>query len=178
MNNRRRSRFQGRAKTTWLCLITGARGLAQSPYSRVNALLPTQGPSLSPSFLSPHQNNQVEIWSLNVFQSWNFIHSFIQCLLSTFCMPGTMPGMGYALEPKRYLLCDNRKRHWKSKLQWDVTSHRSEWPSSKSLQIINNRESVEKREPSYSVGVNANWYSLENSMEFPSDSWACTWRKF
>ena len=33
----------------------------------------------------------------------------------------------------------------KSKLQWDITSHQSEWPSSKSLQIINAGEGVEKR---------------------------------
>ena len=37
----------------------------------------------------------------------------------------------------------------KSKLQWDITSHQSEWPSSKSLQTINAGEVVEKREPSY-----------------------------
>ena len=34
----------------------------------------------------------------------------------------------------------------KSKLQWDITSHQSEWPSSKSLQTINAGEGVEKRE--------------------------------
>ena len=33
----------------------------------------------------------------------------------------------------------------------------SEWPSSKSLQIINAEEGVEKREPSYTVGGNINW---------------------
>ena len=34
----------------------------------------------------------------------------------------------------------------KSKLQWDITSHRSEWPSSKSLQTINAGEGCgEKR---------------------------------
>ena len=33
----------------------------------------------------------------------------------------------------------------KSKLQWDITSRQSEWPSSKSLQIINAGEGVEKR---------------------------------
>ena len=32
----------------------------------------------------------------------------------------------------------------------------SEWPSSQSLQIINAGEGVEKREPSYTVGGNAN----------------------
>ena len=34
--------------------------------------------------------------------------------------------------------------------------HQSEWPSSKSLQTINAGEDVEKREPSYTVGGNAN----------------------
>ena len=46
----------------------------------------------------------------------------------------------------------------KSKPQRE-TSHWSEWLSSKSLQIINARERVEKRELFYSVGENANWYS-------------------
>ena len=32
----------------------------------------------------------------------------------------------------------------------------SEWPSSKNLQTINAGEGVEKREPSYTVGGNAN----------------------
>ena len=45
----------------------------------------------------------------------------------------------------------------KSKLQWDITSHQSEWPSSKILQTINAGEGVEKREPSYVVGGNVNW---------------------
>ena len=44
-----------------------------------------------------------------------------------------------------------------SKLQRDITSRWSEWPSSKSLQMTDARESVEKREPSYTVGGNANW---------------------
>ena len=46
-----------------------------------------------------------------------------------------------------------------SKLQWDITSHGSEWPTSKSLQTINTGEGVEKREPSCIVGGNVNWYS-------------------
>ena len=36
---------------------------------------------------------------------------------------------------------------------------RSEWLLSKSLQTINAGEGVEKREPAYTVGGNANWYS-------------------
>ena len=55
----------------------------------------------------------------------------------------------------------------KSKLQWDITSHQSEWPSSKSLQTINAGEDVEKREPSYTVGGNVNWFTMEDSMEIP-----------
>ena len=47
----------------------------------------------------------------------------------------------------------------KSKLQGDITSHQSEWPSSKSLQLINAGEGMEKREPCYTVGGNVNWYS-------------------
>ena len=46
----------------------------------------------------------------------------------------------------------------KSKLQWGVTSHQSEWPSSKNLQT-NAGEGMEKREPFYSVGGSVKWYS-------------------
>ena len=48
---------------------------------------------------------------------------------------------------------------YKSKLQWDITSHQSEWPSSKSLQTINAGEGVEKREPSCIAGGYVNWYN-------------------
>ena len=34
-----------------------------------------------------------------------------------------------------------------------------EWPSSKNLQTINAGAGVEKREPSYTVGGDINWYS-------------------
>ena len=47
-------------------------------------------------------------------------------------------------------------------------SHPSEWPSSKSLQTINAGEYVEKRESSYTVSGNVNWYShYGNSTEVP-----------
>ena len=46
-----------------------------------------------------------------------------------------------------------------SKLQWGIISHGSEWPSSKNLQTVNAGEDVEKREPSYTVGGNVNWYN-------------------
>ena len=35
----------------------------------------------------------------------------------------------------------------------------AEWPSSKSLQIINAGEDIVKREPSFSGGENVNWCS-------------------
>ena len=56
---------------------------------------------------------------------------------------------------QRYSLLEK----YRSKLQWDITSHWSEWLSSKSLQTINAGEGVEKREHSYTVGRNVNWYS-------------------
>ena len=40
-----------------------------------------------------------------------------------------------------------------------IRYHRSEWPSSKTLQIINAGERVEKKELSYTAGGNVNWYS-------------------
>ena len=45
------------------------------------------------------------------------------------------------------------------KLQWDIFSHQSECPSSKSLQTINVGEGVENKEHSYIVGGNINWYT-------------------
>ena len=47
----------------------------------------------------------------------------------------------------------------KSKLQWAITSHWSEWPSTKSVQTKNAGEGVEKREHSCTLGGNVNWYS-------------------
>ena len=44
----------------------------------------------------------------------------------------------------------------KSNPQWGSISRWSEWPPSKSLQTINAGEGVEKREPPYTVGGNAN----------------------
>ena len=43
----------------------------------------------------------------------------------------------------------------KSKLQWDITSQQSEWPSLKSLQTVNAGEGVEKR-VSPTIGGNVN----------------------
>ena len=67
----------------------------------------------------------------------------------------------------------------KSKLQWGITSHWSEWPSSKCLETINAREGVEKRECPCTVDGNVNWYShygeqcvesLKNGIKLPYDA--------
>ena len=47
----------------------------------------------------------------------------------------------------------------KSKLQWGITSYKSEWQSSKNLQAINAGEEAEKREPSCTIGRNVSWSS-------------------
>jgi len=62
---------------------------------------------------------------------------------------------------------------------WCSTSHQSEWPSLISPQRANSGEGVKKREPSYTVGGNVNWYNhygkeygstLKNyDMEIPYD---------
>ena len=49
-----------------------------------------------------------------------------------------------------------REMQIKKKKQCGATSHQSEWLLSKSLQEINAGEGVERREPSYTVGGNAN----------------------
>ena len=51
---------------------------------------------------------------------------------------------------------DSLSEKCKSKPQSGTISHQSEWLQSKSLQAINAGEDVEKREPSYTVGGNAN----------------------
>ena len=47
-------------------------------------------------------------------------------------------------------------REMQIKTTMRYASHRSEWPSSKSLQTINAREGVEKRKPFYTTGGNVN----------------------
>ena len=47
-------------------------------------------------------------------------------------------------------------------------SRQSEWLRSKNLQVINAREGVEKREPSYTVvGMQTSTATMENSVEIP-----------
>ena len=66
----------------------------------------------------------------------------------------------------------HKKRCWMSliiekckwKLQWGITSHQSEWPSSKKTKNkklqINAGQYVERREPFFAVNGNVNWCSL------------------
>ena len=73
------------------------------------------------------------------------------------------------ISPKK--ICTWPKSTWKntqhhyvlekcrSEWQWGITSHWSEWPSSKRLQTVNAGEGVEKREPSFIVSRNENWYN-------------------
>ena len=61
----------------------------------------------------------------------------------------------------------------KSKPQRGTNSFWSEWPPSKSLQTIDAGEDVEEREPSYTVGGNANWYSHYTEQ---CDNYLKTWK--
>ena len=60
----------------------------------------------------------------------------------------------------------NYKRNANQNYNEVITSHGSEWPSSKSLQTIKNAgEGVQKREPSYTVAGNVTGAAtMENSM--------------
>ena len=59
----------------------------------------------------------------------------------------------------------------KSKLQWDIISHQSIWPSSKNLQTVDTGENVEEKELSYTGGGNeTGTATIGNSMEFPLKS--------
>ena len=54
----------------------------------------------------------------------------------------------------------------KSKLWGVITSHQSEWPSSRNLQTINAGEGVEKRETDCTVGgMQIDTATMENSKE-------------
>ena len=56
-------------------------------------------------------------------------------------------------------------------MQWGITSHLSEWPSSKNLQTIHSGEAVEKRESSCIVGENvSDTATMENSMKVLKES--------
>ena len=68
---------------------------------------------------------------------------------------------------KRVLQESTKKLVDFKKLQGNITSHQSEWPSSKDLRTINAREGLKKREPSYTVGRKFGTVTMENSSEVP-----------
>ena len=65
-------------------------------------------------------------------------------------------GLPSAPGPSACLMHHSLSEKCKSKPQWGTITHQSGWLLSKSLQAINAGEGVEKREPSYTVGGNAN----------------------
>ena len=108
----------------------------------------------------------------NNWQRINFQN--IQAAHTTQCQKNKQPNQKVRRRPKQTFL--QRLYRWltntwkgaqhhsllekcKSKLQWYITSHQSEYPSSKSLQAINAGEDVKKREPYCTVGGNVNCYS-------------------
>ena len=107
------------------------------------------------------------------WNNWQRINSQnIQAAHAAQCQKKEQPNQKVGKRPKQTFLRNRRLTNtWKdvqhssllekckSKLQWDITSHWSEWPPSKSLQTINAGEGVEKREHSCTVGGNVNWYS-------------------
>ena len=58
---------------------------------------------------------------------------------------------------------------YKSKLQWDITSHLSEWLKSATQKTIGVGKDVEKKEESCTVNVNANWCN-NSEKEYRSSS--------
>ena len=113
------------------------------------------------------ENNSIQ----NNWQRINFQN--IQTAHTTQCQKNKQPNQKVGNDLNRHFSKENihiANKHMKSvqhhllekcksKLQWDITSHWSEWSTSKSLQIINAGEGVEKREHSCTVGGNVDWYS-------------------
>ena len=59
----------------------------------------------------------------------------------------------------------------RSILKWDITSEQPEWLLSKNPQTVNTGEGVERSEPVYAIGGNANGYRYYG--ECYGDSWKC-----
>ena len=108
-------------------------------------------------FLQFHSSLSRLLWIFKLF-FFNFhTNCEIICSCSVKNTIGSLKGIALNLTNT----WKNAKHHslsekCKSKPQWGTTSHQSEWLRSKNLQAINAGEGVEKREPSYTVGGNAN----------------------
>ena len=59
---------------------------------------------------------------------------------------------------EKILIITNHQRK-QIKLQWDIASHLSKWPSSKRTWRTNVGKDAKKRQPSYTVGGSVNWCS-------------------
>ena len=72
----------------------------------------------------------------------------------------------------------NYQRNFKSRLQWDITSHQSEQLSSKTPQRVNAGKGVERRESSCTVGSTGG-ATMENRIQVPQKMkkrhtiWSC-----
>ena len=102
------------------------------------------------------QHNKGHIWQTQL-TSYSMVKSWKQCT-SKIRYKTRMPTFTTFIQhsigsPSQSI--HTRKR----KPQADITSHLSEWLSSKRTQIINVGEDVEKTEPSHTVGGNVKWCS-------------------
>ena len=113
-------------------------------------------------FLELSFRSRLYIFEINPLSVASFAIIFSQ---SEGC-PFTLLIVSFVVSPKKTYrwLTNTRKdaqhhslsEKCKSKPQWGTITHQSGWLLSKSLQAINAGEGVEKREPSYTVGGNAN----------------------
>ena len=91
----------------------------------------------------------------HLWQLWSLILNMILSLLPScweICRQDPQDSLGKNTGVGcHFLLHRSLLEKCKSKIQWDITSHQSEWPSSKSLQTINAGKGVEKREPSFTL---------------------------
>ena len=117
----------------------------------------------------------------NNWQRVNFQN--IQAAYNTQFQKQKQPNQKLGKRPKQTFLQRRRtdgKNTWKDaqrcsllgkcklKPQWDITSHWSEWPSSKSLQAINAGVGVEKGNAlALLVGMEIDIATMEDSMEIP-----------
>ena len=108
---------------------------------------------------------------------WLHFHFSLSCIgegngnpLQWSCLEN--PRVGRAWWAAAYGVAQSRTRLKRlSSSSRDTLSHQSEWPSLKSLEIVNGVESVEKKKSSYTAGGNVNWCNhCRNSMEIPQNT--------
>ena len=121
--------------------------------------LPTPSPYPSLWVISVHQASSImhQTWTGNSFHIW-----YYKCFNAILPNHPTL-SLSHRVQKTVLYICvsfavshHSLSEKCKSKPQWGTISRQSEWLQSKSLQAINTREGMEKREPSYTVGGNAN----------------------